>query len=195
MSDRDPLQDLWLQQTPEEFSMSIEEIKIRSNRLQSTVAKRNAREYAVAAFLIVVFTIAAVFVPNPLSKLGLALSAAGVAVSMLQLFRLARAASLAEFAAAGDQWSDFYHMHLTRQRDALRRVWIWYLGPLIPGSIVYWIAAGSKHYNSGDMITAAAVTLTGLAFTALVFFWVAKANHDAANALQHEIDTIDRMTR
>lgn len=172
--------------------MSTDEIRKRASKLHATISARNTREYIVGSALVVFFAAFALIAKSDLGRLALLLSAGGVAVSMWQLHRLAR-------AAAGDeiylvtQWSEFYRTQLARQRDALRRVWIWYLGPLVPGMVLFWIASGLKDINAGNTVQGLAVTMVGLLITFGVFLAVGSANRKAADRLQAEIALIDRL--
>lgn len=168
--------------------MSVADIRERASTLQSTVKWRNFREYAVGALLIVVFSAAAYFAQTPLSGFACALTAAGVAFVMWRMHVLGRAASDSELAAAGHNWAAFYRQQLVRQRDALHGIWSWYLGPLVPGMVVYWISIGVKGGMWSWLIAAG-----GLALTSAVFAWVAEANKRAAAALQAQIDVLDQM--
>lgn len=188
MSDLDRIQAVWANQPKESFSMSVAEIRERASTLQSTVKWRNFREYAVGAVLIVVFSAAAYFAKTPLSSFACALTAAGVAFVLWRMHVLGRAASDSELAAAGNSWLAFYRQELVRQRDALHGIWSWYLGPLVPGMVVYWISVGVK----GGMWSWL-VAVGGLALTGAVFAWVADANKRAAATLQAEIDVLDQM--
>lgn len=167
--------------------MSVAEIRERASTLQSTVKRRNFREYAVGAMLIVLFCAAAYFARTPLSAFACALTAAGVAFVMWRMHVLGRAASEDELAAASSSWAVFYRQELVRQRDALRGIWSWYLGPLVPGMLVYWISVGVKGDQGAWFIAAG-----GLALTVAVFLWVAHANKHAAEKLQAEIDILDQ---
>lgn len=187
MSDLDRVQALWAKQPKENFTMSVAEIRERASTLRSTVKRRNFREYAVGAVLVVFFSLAAYFARTPLSALACALTAAGVAFVMWRMHALGRAASEQEFAAAASSWAVFYRQELVRQRDALRGIWSWYLGPLVPGMLVYWISVGAKDGPWAWFIAAG-----GLALTCAVFLWVAYANKHAANELQAEIDFLDQ---
>jgi hypothetical protein len=188
MSDLDRIQAVWANQPKESFSMSGAEIRERASTLQSIVKRRNFREYAVGAVLIVLFSLAAYFARTPLSAFACALTAAGVAFVMWRMHVLGRAASEHEIASAGNSWTAFYRQELVRQRDALRGIWSWYLGPLVPGMVVYWISVGVK----GGMWSWL-IAVGGLALTAAVFAWVADANKRAAAALQAEIDVLDQI--
>jgi hypothetical protein len=188
MSDLDRIQAVWANQPKESFSMSVAEIRERASTLQSIVKRRNFREYAVGAVLIVLFSLAAYFARTPLSAFACALTAAGVAFVMWRMHVLGRAASEHEIASACNSWTAFYRQELVRQRDALRGIWSWYLGPLVPGMVVYWISVGVK----GGMWSWL-IAVGGLALTAAVFAWVADANKRAAAALQAEIDVLDQI--
>ena len=193
MTDRDPLQDLWVNQQAEDFTMSTEEVRGRAGQMQSIVSRRNFREYAVGIGLIALFGALAYFASYPLSKVGCGLIAVGVAFVMWRLHAVARGATVNEAAAAGD-WAQFYRGELVRQRDALRGIWRWYLGPLIPGMTVYWLAIGVKATGTSSAIWEWAIAIGGLALTAFVFARVAAANKQAADAMQAEIDLLDQAS-
>lgn len=194
MTDRDPVQTLWVNQQNEGFTMSTEEIRTRAGNMQSLVSRRNFLEYLVGGVLIVFFAAMTFIVPYPLSKLGCALIAIGTAFVMWRLFAVARAGTVSEAAAAND-WSQFYRSELVRQRDALQGVWRWYLSPLIPGMVVYWLAIGIRSIGTSAAVWEWAIAVGGLALTAFVFVAVAAANQKAAAALQAEIETLDQASR
>lgn len=194
MTDRDPVQSLWVNQQSEGFTMSTEEIRARAGRMQSIVSRRNLREYLVGGSLIAFFGAMAFVASYPLSKVGCALIAVGVAFVMWRLFVVARAGSVSEAAAASD-WAQFYRGELVRQRDALRGIWAWYLGPLVPGMLVYWLAIGVRSIGTPSAAWEWAITVAGLGLTAFLFVRVAAANKKAADALQNEIETLDRASR
>ena len=194
MTERDPLQNLWLNQPGEGFSMSIDDIRARASTLQATVRRRNFIEYAVGGLLIVIFAAAAFAAATPLGKLGCALITIGVAIVMWQLHVRARAASADEVSMAHG-WADFYRQELVRQRDALSEIWLWYLGPLIPGMVVFWLSIGVNSAGGDFALWGWAKTVIGLVATVGVFAAVASANKNAAKALQAEIDELDVARR
>jgi hypothetical protein len=192
MSDLDRIQAVWANQPKEGFSMSVEEIRTRSNSLQSIVRRRNTREFVVGACLIVVFGAFAVFATTTLARLGMLLTVAGVAYVLWRLHVVARVASDGEVAAT-QNWAQFYRSELLRQRDALSGVWRWYLGPLVPGMVVHWLSVGMKA-TDGNPVWPWVIAVGGLALCALVFLSIASANKKAAAALQAEIETLDRIS-
>lgn len=190
MSARDPIQALWAAQPGESFTMSAEEIRKRASKLHSVVRRRNVVEYAAGAVGMVLFGAAAFFVSTPLAKVGCVLIAAGMAVVLWQLYRLARAAS-PDALAVTEHWAEFYRGELVRQRDALRSVWLWYLGPLVPGMVVFWLSAGIKTMDGDAALWGWLTTALGLGAMGLVFGAVVAANARAAKSLQAEIDALD----
>lgn len=174
--------------------MSVEEVRVRAGRIHSIVSRRNFREYLVGAILIVFFAVMTLVVPYPLSKIGCAMIAAGIAFVMWRLHGSARAGTVSEAAATGN-WAQFYRDELVRQRDALRGVWRWYLGPLIPGMVVYWLSIGVRSIGTSSGVFEWIVAVAGLAATVFVFMRIAAANEQAAKGLQAEIELLDRSSR
>lgn len=195
MSERDPLQSLWMKQQPEPFAMSLADVHARATRLQSAVQRRNWTEYLAGVLVIGVFIYLAVQIPTPVAQLGAVMVVLGTAYVMWRLNRLGRAATKAEIAAAGDSWSDFYRAQLQRQYLALRSVWSWYLGPLAPGMIMF--AAGVAFAPVGHAPVFARLLMFALTIgiAALAFFGIAALNRRAARALKAEIDALDALTR
>jgi hypothetical protein len=190
MSDHDPIQNLWTNQPSEEITMSLADIRARAGTLQSVVNRRNTREFAVGAILIVLFSVFAVIASTPLGQLGCALTAAGVAFVMWRMYAIARS-DRGPGTAAVQGWLQFYRKELVRQRDALQSIWFWYLGPLVPGMVVYWLSVALKRDDIWGWIIAAA----GLTLGATLFAWIASANKEAAKQLQAEIDALDAAAK
>ncbi len=185
MSERDDLQSLWTTQKEEPFSMSLSDLRARAQLLQSRVRRRNLIEYAAAALVVVAFGWVAFTASSIVGQAGAALIVIGTLYVCWRLYALARAAEVGGFETA-ESCADFHRGELVRQRDALRGIWRWYLGPLVPGMVVFWIGVGAA--PSGGIAKAA----IGLGIGAAVFFGIAKANAAAAKALQAEIDALDR---
>jgi hypothetical protein len=141
MSERDSLQSLWTSQTEEPFVMSLAELSARAKLLHTRVRFRNIIEYAAGVIVVVAFTGVAIVASGTLVRVGSALIALGAVFVCWRLHVLARAAKLREFETA-ESCADFHRGELVRQRDALRGIWRWYLGPLVPGLLVYWIGVG-----------------------------------------------------
>jgi hypothetical protein len=172
--------------------MSIEQVQESAGKLQRKIEFRNAREY-VAAFLVVVFfgyefTRAA----DLLARAGFALMIAGVGYLVWHLSSKGSWRSLPKDAGLSN-CIEFKRRELERQRDLLRSVWRWYLGPLIPGLAVLMVAtgrAGQGHVQHLWLIIALYAAVIGA-----MFLGIAKLNKSAARKLQKQIDELDEGVR
>jgi hypothetical protein len=192
MSERDPIQSLWAAQLGEHFTMSIADIRARAAKLQSAVQQRNLIEYAAGGVAIAGFVAATIFAASTLGKVSCAVAAAGCAFVLWRLHVQARAASRGEMAVT-ESWAEFYRQELVRQRDALASAWLWYLGPLVPGMAMIRITAGINSALRGATLWGWAVMLLGIGVTGVVFAYIARANANAAKALQAEIEALDAV--
>ena len=157
----------------------LDDIRRKALEFQVKISRRNLREYIAAAIVFV--SVSSNFSQEPLSK-GLILAGVAYVVFYLRTRGSARTAPLdANFAT----YRNFHRTELERQRDLLRAVWSWYLGPLIPGLVVF--AVRDAMTNSQPW----RVVYTGFVF--LFFLGVAKLNHAGARKLQRQIDELDIM--
>ena len=183
------IRQVWQQQKTEEIRMSIEEIRRRAGKLNRRVWQRNAREYVASLIVALFFGYDFWRSDDTLERAGYGLIVAGTLWVAWQLHRRGRAMAMPEdMGAAGSV--EFLRNELMRQRDALRAVWRWYLGPLIPGLAVLIAAfartnpAHLRHY--GWIVTA----YTALA--AAFFWWVGRLNLRAADRLDRQIRELER---
>jgi hypothetical protein len=190
MSERD-LHALWTTQTEEPFSMSLVDLQARATLLQSRVRRRNLIEYAAGALVVVAFTLVAFTARGIITQAAAALIVVGAVYVCWRLYALARAAAVRGFDSA-ESCADFHRGELVRQRDALQGIWRWYLGPLVPGMVLFWIGAGVPPSGDWPTLGRIAMSVVGLGIGAAVFFGIARLNAAAAKALQAEIDAIDR---
>jgi hypothetical protein len=192
MSERDDLQSLWATQKEEAFSMSLADLQARASLLQSRVRRRNAIEYAAGALVVGAFSWVAVSANGIVTQAAAVLIALGAVYVCWRLYALARAAAVHGFETA-ESCADFHRGELVRQRDALQGIWRWYLGPLVPGLVLFWIGVGISPTVELPLFGRIALSVVGLGVGAALFFGIARANAAAAKALQAEIDAIDRM--
>ena len=192
--DKEPptsLQALWQSQPVEPKQFSPEAIRGKATRFQRTVRFRNLREYVAAVAVLVIFTGYAWKASTLLSKAGPALVVVGTLYIMFQLYT--RAASVAvpggeRGAGITESCIQFHRRELERQRDLLRTVWRWYLGPLVPGLLVMFIDRFIEAWARGAFAILASV---GSALvTVLVFLGVWWLNAVGARKLQREMDAL-----
>lgn len=186
------LQALWQSQPVEPKQFSPQEVRDKATRFQRTIRFRNLREYVAAVFVLVIFSGYAWKADTWLSKAGPALIVVGTLYIMFQLYT--RAASLPVPGGDGnagvtESCVQFHRRELERQRDLLRTVWRWYLGPLVPGLFVMFLDRFIEAWAKGGFAIVASLGSTLV--TVLVFLGVWWLNAAGARKLQREIDALD----
>ncbi|HEX3837997.1 MAG TPA: hypothetical protein VHW25_13630 [Steroidobacteraceae bacterium] len=96
-----------------------------------------------------------------------------------------RAASRAIPEDLGANSLQFQRIELTRQRDALRTGWLWYLGPLLPGLVVFMWGIQGGSARRFEVL----VDLTMLAVFVVVI-WISRRG---AAKMQRRIDALDAL--
>ena len=181
---------LWHAQPTEPLqALPTEELRRRAEAFQRRIARRNRREWVAGGVVIPVYLAYAWIFPYWVTKLGALLCVAGVCVLLWQLQRRAAQRPLPE--ALGQDLLAFHRAELQRQHDAVRTVWRWYLGPLLPGLAVFlW---GRQQELSSP--AAMAVHPWVLAIVAACLLGVLFLNQRAARRLRREIDALDALGR
>jgi len=191
MSDHDPLQKLWTQQTQEPFTMSLADVHLHAQRFQSRIRNRNMMEYVAAASVIAFFAWMIPTVPEPIVQVGAGLIVLGALYVCWKLYQLGRAATRGEMNAAAQSWVAFHRAELVRQREALRTVWSWYLAPFIPGMVVFLAGVSFTEANPAPLPARLGVFLAGLGLMAAVFAVIWWLNAQAVKKLDVEIAAVD----
>lgn len=186
------LRSLWQTMAVETVSVSMEEMRAKANAFQKRIRRRNFIEYAATIVVVIVLSWYATWPSRagllwPVSN---GLIIVGMLIVALNLHLRGRAVAPPAEASARSL-IDFQRAELTRQRDALRSVWLWYILPVVPGIILWFIAIGI------DMTTRhperALVALSGAAMVVvLVFVIIILLNLLGAARLQRMIDDLDR---
>ena len=192
MATEQPLNDAreaWQRQETEGARMSLEEIRGKAGRLQSKVGRRNRLEYIAVVLVVLGYGFYFYHYHSFTVRLGSSLVIAGTLYVAYQLHKRASARTLPEDCDF-ECCLDFHRRELERQRDALRAVWSWYLGPLVPGLVVFFIGIvfQKKPPGHGHPWIAFAISL---ALCSLVFLFIGKLNQSAARGLQKQIDELN----
>lgn len=180
----DAMKALWRDQPTEEIQPLTLEI-IHARGFQARVRRRNLVEYAACLLVIAVFSSYIVILPGSILKVASALTILGTLVVAWQLHRRGSARQ----APATDALS-FHRAELIRQRDALRSVWLWYLGPFVPGTLLF-MAGMSALRPQASLAHHLALPVATVIF--FVFCWL--RNLRGARRLQREIDDLDALKR
>jgi hypothetical protein len=184
----DNLRNLWQSQSVEHTPMTLEQIREKARDYQRRIRWRNAREYAAIAAASIFFGWTIFRIPLAGMRAGAALCILGGWYVAYQIYRRARPRTApADLALANCM--EFYRRELVRQRDFLRGIWRWYLGPLIPG--LAWLVGAAAAANPGRLPRTWPF-LAGYALAiALAFHWIARMNLNAAGKLQKRIEELD----
>ena len=183
----DSLKALWQSQRAETAPIAIDELRGYASKLQSAVLRRNMIEYAAAAFVVAIMGWGAIVSPFWIMKLAQAAGALGAGVVCWQLNRRGSARHMPPDGT--QSLLDFYRTELVRQRDALRSVGLWYIGPFVPSLILMgvgrWFQAHNPHRTLG---TDHLIIMLGGVVLVLVMAVVWLVNQLAAARLQKQID-------
>lgn len=171
--------------------MSLADVHLHAQRFQSRIRSRNMMEYGAAAFVIAAFAWMAVTIPEPIVRVGAALIIAGALYVCWKLHELGRAATRGELDAGAQSWAAFHRAELTRQRDALRTVWSWYLAPFVPGMLVFLAGVSFTEANPAPLPARLGVFLAGLGIMAAVYAVIWWLNAIVAKRLDSEIAALD----
>jgi hypothetical protein len=185
----DELRDLWQHQPVEEMKMSIEELRAKAAKFQGRVRWRNVREFVACGVVIVLFGSAGIHTPQLVPRISFGLIIAGVVYVAWYLHTCGAAASLPSDMGR-DGCVTFYRRELEKQRDLLRSVWKWYLGPLIPGMALFfgWMIVNVRPERRWRPAVAAAVG-------AAVFWGVGWLNRLGSRRLDRQIDELKTPDR
>lgn len=177
------LHTLWHESQPAFEPLALEEIKRQAGRFGDAIRRRNRREYAATALVVVVFALYAVIFAEPLIKIGSLLVIAG---AMVVAWQLARRTSRPDPDAEAQDISGYYRERLIREEHMLARVGRWYLAPFVPGLLVFMLGQAKASGMGGSLVFLFVVALELLVFGGV---WI--LNRRAAAMLRGQIERLD----
>ena len=186
------IKDLWQSQPTEGIKMSIDQIRMSAGKFQRRIRYRNVREY-IAAIAVLGFSSFEFWrAGDLLVRIGFVLIAAGTFYVVWHMLSKGSAQPLPEEAGLSS-CIDFQCLQLEQQRDLLSSVWLWYMGPLVPGMAVLLFAFGRA--NPGHLKHPALVVAPEAIFFIAVFVAGVMLNSGAARKLQRQIDELREAAR
>jgi hypothetical protein len=188
-SEKPDVKAIWGAQAVEPNLVSIEQIRAKADKFQSAVRRRNRIEYVAGVLVVAGFGWYIWIFRTPLMRLGSLLIIAGTLFIMAWLHFRVSANPIPSQISFMDYMSR-YREELRRQQTALRTVWLWYLGPLVPGLVLFTIgmsrllehAPGSRRPMGPFLV----VMVTVFAGVWLFNLW-------GARKLQRPIDELSRL--
>lgn len=186
MNDND-LKNLWKAQAVSTTALETDELISNARRFQRRVSFRNLTEYLAAVLVIMVFIYYIWAFPFTLMRIGSGLIIIGALVVVQQMHL--RASSRPLPGAHGSMSClEFYRAELVRQRDALLAVWLWYVGPFVPGMVVFRWGVETEMDASAPFARGVVANLV----IAAVMLGVIGFNFWTARRLQGKIDRLDK---
>ena len=186
--EQDNVRNLWQCQEVEHTPMTLEQIREKARNYQRKIQWRNGIEYAAIAATSAFFGWTIYRIPLVGMRVGAALCILGGWYVAYQICRRARSRS-APADLALTNCMEFHRGELVRQRDFLKGIWRWYLGPLVPGLAWLIVAAGAANPSRLPRVWP---FLAGYALAiALAFVLIARMNLRAAGKLQSQIEELD----
>jgi hypothetical protein len=187
----DEIRNAWQTQGSGAAPPTLEELRKKGEKFRSTIAKRNRREYVAMALMIPYFSYLAWTARPLLMRVGNGLIVAALVYIAYQLHRRTAISS----GPGESSWQTclaFHRAELVRQRDALRGVWKWYLGPLLPGIAA--IEASFCMANFRKSGRAGLVSLVWPGIMALIVWWIGRLNlRKGAASIQRQIDELEML--
>jgi uncharacterized membrane protein YfcA len=175
---------LWQNQETEKVTITLDDVRRKAARMEKRVYWRNVREYAAGAVVIAFFT-AALWREHGWRLAPQLLLIAATVYVMFQLHRRGTARSMPADTGLRESL-DFHVRELTKQRDALHNIWLWYLLPFIPGFVAaFVVTAVDRGINSRAIIAAVGALL--------IFAGIWALNEWAARKIDRRIQELRRM--
>ena len=174
----DEMQNLWQAQPYDAVPIGLEQVRRKAGKMHDKIRSRNLREYLAGMLVVVWFGWAAWKSHEWTERGAFALMIAGVLYVLDHLRRHGSARRLPAQYGLTDARS-FHLEELTRQRDLLKGVVRWYLGPMVPG----WAALVINVARKGNLFAGA---LLAILMTAVCVF-VAWINRRAEQRLDLQI--------
>jgi hypothetical protein len=184
---RKDMEQLWQGQEVEAMRIPVEEIRRKAMAFQIKITMRNVREYLAGIVVIMAFTYLFITVNEVWARISFGLVIAATFYVAWNL--LTRGAPSAVPSDLGQSaYLDFHRHELERQRDLLRDVWRWYLGPFVPGVALLTGLSLSNAPGTRRWFVAGFTVLT-----AVLFWWIGRMNSRAAGRIDRRIQEIKSL--
>lgn len=178
----DDLDRLWQTQETPKMEIALDTIVTDASRFQRGVRNRNLREYLASVVVLAVFGWMAMRPDEPLLvRVASLLLVAGGVVMVTHLHLRGHAAQVPAPSVSTRELLAWHRGELVRQRDLCRRVPVWYVGPIVPG-VVLFLVAGMMRTPQRPLVMVG-VVVVALATLAGILV----ANRRAARSLDERI--------
>ncbi|MDK2767257.1 MAG: hypothetical protein KYX69_06005 [Sphingomonas sp.] len=180
----DPIVTLWTAQHTDARAPSPAELTERARVLRRRVWRRDATEYAAGALAAGVFGWMGLASPDWGVRIACLVQIAGLLVVMRNLWTRR---PVDDPAALDRDALSHLRALLTAQRDALASVGRWYIGPMLPGMILFLGAVSRVTATNTGWGPALIVAALAAAIVCGVLYGVLRLNRHAARTLDDQI--------
>jgi hypothetical protein len=181
-------QSLWQNQATEYDPMTLAQIHEKADAFQSRIRRRNLTEYIACVVVVAAFAPLLFLRQSWMMQAGaLAIMAATIPIA----WQLHRRGSAQPVPEGGSALIASYRQELTRQRDALRSIGVWYLAPFAPGMGLLLLGRWFQSHAAGRPIGIDhLIIILSTVIIALVFLVIWLVNQRGADRLQKRIDEL-----
>jgi hypothetical protein len=191
MTPNDPIVQAWQDSVAEAPLPALADLRTGVDRFHRIIQLRNRVEYGASVLVVICFGLYTFMLPSPIARIGAFMVVLGTLYVVWQLHR--RASAIAAPATEGARpLIAHQRAQLVRQRDALAKVWLWYLLPFAPGLMVMMFGPTLARDPAGFLQMAWRESLSMLVIVA-VFVGIWWLNRRGARKLQKAIDELDAL--
>lgn len=146
MNEEQDLRDLWQSQDVPRAEIDVHALSARARQFQTSIRTRNFVEILAALLVAPVFIRTALGTAPLMARIGAALLVAGLGVIVAHIHRHGRsAAEKPPLDGPTQRLVDWHRAELERQRRLVRAVPRWYVGPMVPGMLLFVGGFASEH--------------------------------------------------
>ncbi len=186
MTPPDDLESLWQSQEVPKTEKNMQLLMTEATKFQTKIKRRNAGEYLAGAFVAVYFGFYALGDEPMLVRAGALLLVVGTAIAIANIRLRGRAADGAPpVNGPTTNLVAWHRRELERQRDLLRDVPLWYVGPFVPGTAVFLLGGYLAKPEAWPMFLFVVLT-TSATLGGIVWF-----NRRGAKKLEAQIRDLD----
>ena len=164
----------------------------KASKFERSIRRRNWFEFGAGSIVIAVFATVAWLTADMASTVMMAAWIAIMIGVFVVMINLARFGSNLQRLPELDCRTHL-RGQLARQSTALKSVWLWYLGPLVPGITLLHIARVYEFSAQMGLLDAVIYVTPSALFTVVIFAAVHWLNLRGAARLDAEIDALDRL--
>jgi len=185
------IKSVWKGQKTED-TVTLQNIRERATKFERRVRRALWREYAGAAFVVVVFGAYIWFLPGSLVKAGSALCVLGTLFVVWQMRKRLNPAKVPD--ASGLDLVGFHRRQLERQRDSVKSAWLWYIAPLLPGMVLILVGRWTQfHASWRSLAWDHEVIILSSVIVVLALVVVLLVQRLRVLRLQRRIDELDKL--